>query len=146
MGLLLDKFKNRLSSHNYKLTKQREDVLKVFIENKNNHFSAEELFEEVKKINPDVGLATIYRSLELFSELGIIHELDFDKSYKRYELNIKDNHHHHLICLKCDKIIEFNDEVLEHFENSIENEYEFQVVSHRIKFYGLCQECINKDE
>ena len=141
MELLLEKFKNKLSSNNYKLTKQREDILKIFLNNKDKHFNAEELFKKVKKINPDVGLATIYRSLELFCELDIIHQLDFDSSYKRYELNIKGNHHHHLICMECGKIIEFNDEVLEKFENSIESEYDFNIVSHRIKFYGFCDEC-----
>lgn len=141
MGLLLEKFKNKLSSHNYKLTKQREDILKVFIQNKNQHFNAEELFEKVQEINPEVGLATIYRSLELFCELDIIRQLDFDNSYKRYELNVKGNHHHHLICLECGKIVEFNDEVLEKFENSVEEEYDFKIVNHRIKFYGFCKEC-----
>ena len=138
---LLEKFKNSLNSNNYKLTKQREDILKVFLKNRNKHFNAEELFEEVKKINSDVGLATIYRSLELFCELDIIHQLDFDVSCKRYELNIQENHHHHLICIECGKIKEFNDSVIEQFENSIKDEHEFEVVNHRIKFFGFCSEC-----
>ena len=138
---LLEKFKNSLNSNNYKLTKQREDILKVFLKNRNKHFNAEELFEEVKKINSDVGLATIYRSLELFCKLDIIHQLDFDVSCKRYELNIQENHHHHLICIECGKIKEFNDSVIEQFENSIKDEHEFEVVNHRIKFFGFCSEC-----
>mgnify|MGYP006299431999 CR=1 FL=1 len=144
MDLLLEKFKNKLSANNYKLTKQREDILKVFIDNKNNHYSAEELFDEVKKINPDVGLATIYRSLELFSDLNIIHQLDFDNNYKRYELNIKGNHHHHLICVNCGKITEFNDKELESFEERLEENYNFKIVNHRIKFYGFCDKCLNE--
>jgi len=138
---LLNKFKNSLNANNYKLTRQREDILKIFLENKDRHFNAEELFEEVKKINYDVGLATVYRSLELFCELDIIHQLDFDVSCKRYELNIQGNHHHHLICLECGKIKEFNDRVLEEFENSIQKEHNFKVVNHRIKFYGICKKC-----
>lgn len=146
MQNLQKKFKNILSSHNYKLTSQREDILRVFVENRHRHFSAEELFAEVKKINPDVGLATIYRSLELFCRLDIIHQLDFDKTYKRYELNIQENHHHHHICLNCGKITEFNDEVLERFENNLEDHYNFKILNHRIKFYGVCDQCLREKE
>ena len=144
MDVTLEKFENILSAHNYKLTDQRKDILKIFIKNNQKHFNAEELFQEVKKINPDVGLATIYRSLELFCELDIIHQLDFDNSYKRYELNLQKNHHHHLICIECGKIMEFNDKVLEQFENNIEETYNFNVINHRIKFYGYCQDCSDK--
>lgn len=137
----LDKLENRLSSHNYKLTNQRKDILKVLSENSHKHFNAEELYSQVKKINPDVGLATIYRSLEIFSELNIVHQLDFDNNYKRYELTEDNQHHHHLICLDCGKIIEFNDYVLEEFETKLEEEYDCKIIDHRIKFYGQCKEC-----
>lgn len=138
---LIEKLSNRLSENNYKLTTQRRDILDVLISNAGKHFSAEELYQEVKKINPDVGLATIYRSLEIFCDLNIVHQHDFDKKYKRYELNLEDHHHHHLICIKCGKIIEFNDDVLESFETSLEEEYQFDIHDHRIKFYGICREC-----
>ena len=146
MSNLYEKFRNILSSNNYKLTSQREAILKVLIENQNQHFRADTLLEKVKEINPDIGLATIYRNLELFCELDITSELDFDSSYKYYELNIAENHHHHLVCIKCDKIIEFNDEVLEKFENKITDKYDFQIVDHQIKFYGICEKCSEKDK
>ena len=141
MKSLYNKFKNILSSNNYKLTSQREDILKVLIENQNNHFSADSLLNKVKEINPDIGLATIYRNLELFCQLGITYELDFDSSYKYYELNIEEKHHHHLVCINCNKIIEFNDKTLENFEKELENKYKFKIVNHQIKFYGICEEC-----
>ena len=141
---LLESYKNILSSNNYKLTSQRNYILKVLIKNPNRHFSADELYEEVKKINPDVGLATIYRNLELFCRLGIAHRLDFDNEYKCYELSIKGNHHHHLICVKCGKIIEFNDRVIEDFEQEIKSFYDFKITDHTIKFYGICNECREK--
>ncbi len=141
MKKLLGKFKDILSTNNYKLTKQRKDILKVFIKNRHKHYNAEELYMEVKKINPEVGLATIYRTLELFCKLGILNQLDFNSTYKRYELNIKDEHHHHLICVKCGHITEFNDRMLESFEEKIETEHKFDIINHRIKFYGLCHKC-----
>lgn len=140
-SILFEKFAKRFSENNFKLTIQRKDILQVLLENPDKHYNAEELFEEVKKINPDVGLATIYRTLELMCELGITHQLDFDSKYKRYELNLEGGHHHHLICIDCGKIIEFNDQALEDFENNLEDEYDFKIFNHRIKFYGYCSDC-----
>ena len=125
----------------YKETVEHADILTVLINNFDKHYSAEELYNEVKKINPDVGLATIYRSLEILCNLEITHQHDFDNNYKRYELNLEEHHHHHLICTNCGKIIEFNDKVLEDFEKNLEEYYKFKISDHRIKFYGKCSDC-----
>lgn len=138
---LFQKFSDRFREKNYKLTSQRKDILEVLLNNPEQHYSAEELYEEVKNINPDIGLATVYRTLELMCRLNITHRLDFDSTYKRYELNLEGHHHHHLICLECGKIIEFNDNVLEDFEGHLEKEYDFNILDHRIKFYGKCSKC-----
>ena len=138
---LKEKFKNKLSTNNFKLTRQREDILEVLLENPRCHFNAEELHDKVKKENPEIGLATIYRTLELFCELDILHRLDFDSSYKSYELNIDEKHHHHLICVQCGQITEFNDQVLEEFENNLEENHNFEIKNHRIKFFGYCAQC-----
>lgn len=145
MDDLMEKFKHKLSSHNYKLTDQRQDILKVFLNNPAKHYNAEELFQEVKEINPELGLATVYRTLELFCELDILHQLDLDSNYKSYELNIEEKHHHHLVCLECGKITEFNDRVLEEFEENLEKNHQFDIVDHRIKFFGYCSECSDKN-
>lgn len=131
--------------NNYKLTAQRKDILDVLIDNSGKHYSAEELYEEVKRINPDIGLATVYRTLELMCQLGIAHQLDFDYNFKRYELNLEGEHHHHLICIDCGKIIEFNDQDLEDFEKRLEEDYQFRIIEHRIKFYGQCKECKKRE-
>lgn len=138
---LFDRLMNKFKDNNYKLTSQRKDILDVLTDNKGQHFSAEELYEEVKKINPDIGLATVYRTLELMCQLGIVHQLDFESTYKSYELNLEGDHHHHLICIDCGRIIEFNDKALEGFEEKLEIEYDFNILDHRIKFYGYCSQC-----
>ncbi|MFW6282131.1 MAG: Fur family transcriptional regulator [bacterium] len=138
---LFEKMVNKFKENNYKLTSQRKDILDVIIKNPDKHFSAEELYEEVKNINPDIGLATVYRTLELMCNLKLIHQLDFDNAYKRYELNLEGRHHHHLICLECGKIIEFSDQALESFEKNLQEDYDFNIVDHRIKFYGQCSNC-----
>ncbi len=137
----LREYEERLSEKNFKLTSQRRLILKTLIENINEHPSAEEIYQLVRKQNPHIGLATVYRSLELLCELGILHELNFDNNCRRYELEQGDKHHHHLICLKCRKIVEFNDDMLKNLEDHIQSQYEFDVVDHRIKFYGYCADC-----
>ncbi len=138
---LLEAFIDKLRQNNYKLTEQRRDIIKTIISHKHRHFTAEELHEEVKRINPDIGLATIYRSLDLFCDLDFIHRLDFDSDHKYYELRESKKHHHHMICLDCDKIIEFNDEDLINFEKKLEKKYCFVPVNHFIKFFGYCEDC-----
>ena len=146
MQNLLAEYHDKLSRNNYKLTSQRKDILTVLINNKEQHFSVEDLYNEVKKINPNVGLATIYRNLELFCRLNITHMLEFESDYKHYELISEDDHHHHLNCMNCDKIIEFNDEDLIEFEDRLAKEYDFDMVKHYIKFYGYCNDCQNSDD
>jgi len=131
----------KLSVNNYKMTSQRKLILKIIMNNEGKHLSAEEIYAKVKEANPGIGLATVYRTLELFSELGVIHQLNFDDNCRRYELDHGEDHHHHLICVKCGEITEFNDYILEEFEEDIEKEHNFIVSDHRIKFYGYCENC-----
>lgn len=137
----IKEYQKRMTEANFKLTSQRKLILKTLLENINEHLSAEEIYQLVRDVNPKMGLATVYRTLELFCELGIIHELNFDNSCRRYELEQGETHHHHLICLKCEKIIEFSDHMLKDLENYIHDKYNFDTVDHRIKFYGYCSEC-----
>lgn len=137
----LEKLLQKVRDANFKLTSQREDVLKVFLNEKDKHLSAEEVYDQIKKENPKVGLATVYRTLELFSQLGILQPVTIDPGCQRYELASEEGHHHHLICLNCQKVIEFNDSLLEEFEEKLETEYGFDVKDHIIKFYGICKDC-----
>ncbi|MBM7556137.1 Fur family transcriptional regulator [Halanaerobacter jeridensis] len=137
----LNSLKNILAANNYKLTSQRKQILKVLLDSQGEHLSAEDIYEILKEDNPGIGLATVYRTLELFCELGLVQELDFDEERKRYEVEGEGAHHHHLICLNCNKIIEFNDEILEDFEQNLQQEYNFEVTEHKMKFYGYCKDC-----
>ena len=137
----LNNLKNILAANNYKLTSQRKQILKTLLDNQGQHLSAEDIYEILKQDNPSIGLATVYRTLELFCDLGLIQQLDFDDERKRYELEGDDTHHHHLICLNCNKIIEFNDQILEEFEQDLQQEHNFKVTEHKMKFYGYCDKC-----
>lgn len=142
----LEKFKNILIKNNYRLTQQRKELLKVFVKYKEKHFNAEQLLDILKDRDEGIGLATIYRNLELFHRLGILKKLDFNDEFKYYELNLIEKHHHHLICINCDRIIEFNDEALGDFERKLEEEYDFEIKDHIIKFYGICKKCSEEGE
>lgn len=132
-----------LRSKEYKLTPQREKILRVLLENKEKHLSAEDVYTLVKEKMPDVGLATVYRSLELFLENDIIHCVDFGDGRKRYEYGASEgeHHHHHAICLKCNHVIEINDDLLDELENQVQREHGFQVTNHELKLFGYCKEC-----
>jgi Fur family ferric uptake transcriptional regulator len=141
MTVDIEEVQQKLSVNNYKLTSQREIILENIIKNEGKHLSAEEIYNEVREDNSGIGLATIYRTLELFNDLGIIHQLNFNDNCRRYELDHGEYHHHHLICVSCGKITEFNDHILEEFEEDIKQEHNFNVTDHRIKFYGYCEDC-----
>ena len=95
----------------------------------------------------NIGLATVYRSLELLREVGILTRLEFGDGCSRYEISPQDpksHHHHHLVCLKCRKVFEFGDDLLEPLEADIVQKSGFKIVNHDLKFYGYCWECQQK--
>lgn len=144
MPRIIGEIEEKLRAHDYKMTPKREQVLRVLLENKDKHLSAEEVYNLVKLRAPDVGLATVYRTLELFCNFDIIHGMDFGDGRKRYEFSSKsmDGHrHHHLICIDCGRIIEVNEDLLEELEERVTSRYGFLISDHELKFFGWCREC-----
>lgn len=138
----IDAFYRKLHEKEYKITPQRQVILKTFLENGAEHLSAEEVYKLVKTKNPDIGLATVYRTLDLLAELDILQKMDFGDGKGRYEINDEDvHHHHHLICLRCGHVEEFEDDLLETLEAAIKRKTNFEVIDHQLKFYGFCQKC-----
>lgn len=140
-------FKELLKSRGLKMTNQRWTILEVFENQPNEHFTAEEIYELVKVKCPEIGLATVYRTIQLFSELRLIDRLNLDDGYVRYEIGKKDekgHHHHHIICLNCGKVDMFEDDLLDNLENRIFEQMGFQVTDHEVKLYGYCKDCMSK--
>ncbi len=127
-----------------KLTKQRKQILKVIIDHPHEHFSAEALYDLVKHIDDSIGIATVYRTLELFEKLGIVRNVKIKNDGVNYydvvDLDEENHFHHHLICTNCRRIIEIADE-LESYETFIEQKYGFQVKDHDLTLYGICSDC-----
>ncbi|MEG6521867.1 Fur family transcriptional regulator [Desulfotomaculum sp. 1211_IL3151] len=146
MNKIITQVGDKLRSHDYKLTPQRQIILKVMLENKDKHLSAEDVYNLVKRKAPDVGLATVYRTLELFLEHEIVHSVNFGDGRKRYEYgdSSEGHHHHHAICLKCGKILEINEDLLEVLEKQVTQDYGFTVTDHELKIFGYCNACKEK--
>jgi len=143
----IDKIKQQLQSQGYKLTPQREATVRVLLENEHDHLSAEDVFMLVKEKAPEIGLATVYRTLELLSELHVVHKLNFGDGVARYDLrgdNTK-HHHHHLICVQCGSMQEILEDWLGPLEERLETEFQFQVLDHRLDFQGICKSCQDKE-
>lgn len=142
----IEKLKEQLKIKGYKLTPQRRAVVNMVMQNKGNHLTAEELYDLVKKDCPEIGLATIYRTIQLLEEIGVLCKLNLDDGCNRYELvDQEESHqHHHLICKKCGKVIEVEEDLLDSIEKNVEGKYNFKIENHSVKFLGICNECLYK--
>lgn len=133
-----------LGEKGYKLTPQRRATLEVFSENRGQHLTTEEIYLLVKKKYPKIGIATVYRTLQLLEQLGIINKLSFDEGCSRYELAGDEEDHQHLVCLSCGRVQEVQGDLLGYLEKKIEEKTHFKVINHRVKFFGYCKKCTNK--
>ncbi|WP_097025595.1 Fur family transcriptional regulator [Clostridium peptidivorans] len=142
----VENLKNVLKEKGYKLTPQRRAIVEIIIKNEGSHLTTEEIYNLVKDECPEIGLATVYRTVMLLEEMGLLSKLDLNDGCSRYELIHEDeNHqHHHLICRNCGKVIEVQGDLLEELEDNIEKKYNFKIEDHSVKFYGLCNECPRK--
>ncbi|KMT21307.1 Fur family transcriptional regulator [Clostridium cylindrosporum] len=140
--------KEQMKTQGYKLTPQRRAVLDVVVENEGKHLSTEEVYDIVKIDCPEIGLATVYRTLQLLEKIGVICKLNFDDGCSRYELvhSNETHQHHHLICNICGSVEEVEDVLLESLENKVETKYDFKITNHDVKFYGICTKCSKKDK
>lgn len=130
----------------YKLTPQRQIILGIFLDHHGQHLSAEDVYSILRHQSSEIGLATVYRTLELLSDLDVLQKIEFGDGRSRYEINETNalHHHHHLICLSCGKVKEFEDDLLETLEHAIARKSNFKIVDHQLKFYGYCHECQQK--
>jgi Fur family ferric uptake transcriptional regulator len=133
---------NFIRSKNLRRSEQRQQILDVFLKTE-RHLTAEDLYNIVKKKNPSIGYATIYRSLKLFSEAGLCRELQVDDGTTRYEHLYNHRHHDHLICTKCGKFVEIESPEIEALQDQLAKKNGFELIKHRLELYGLCSACKN---
>lgn len=142
----IDRIKKQLHAASYKLTPQREATVRVLLENEEDHLSAEDVYLLVKEKSPEIGLATVYRTLELLSELKIVDKINFGDGVSRYDLRQEgaSRFHHHLICTECGAVEEIQEDLLCEVEKRVETEWRFKVKDHRLTFHGICKNCQEK--
>ena len=124
-----------------KLTDQRRIIVKVLSESKENygetdHPDVDELYNRVSKVDSKISIATVYRTVKILEEAGILVKHDFKAGKARYE-QIRESHHDHLIDVKSGEIIEFVDEEIEKLQKKVADKYGYQLVDHKLELYGI---------
>jgi len=140
---VVSEIRELLKEKDFRLTPQREAILRILLEKSDEHMTAEDIYGVTREQNPEIGLATVYRTLELFEGLGVISRLDFGQGGRKYEFagDREKHYHHHLLCLKCGEILEFNEDLLEDLEARIGAQSGFKIVDHSLRFFGYCRKC-----
>jgi len=141
---MLDELRARLSAYmdqkGLRSTAQRRLVTEIFFGN-TGHLSIEELLEVVRREDPKVGYATVYRTLKLLTDSGLAQERHFGDGVSRYEVAHLDEHHDHLICVRCGRIEEFESDEVEEIQDRIAQTHGFVLERHRHELYGTCAAC-----
>ncbi|OGW66797.1 MAG: transcriptional repressor [Nitrospirae bacterium RIFCSPLOWO2_02_FULL_62_14] len=130
--------KDHLAKHQLKLTRQREYILQAFLQNE--HITAEQMYRLLARKDPHIGLATIYRTLNLFCEAGLAQARHFG-SQTQYDNVSHKGHHDHLICTGCGKIVEFENQEIERLQEQVASRHGFTIKTHKLELYGLCSHC-----
>ncbi|RLC61369.1 MAG: transcriptional repressor [Chloroflexi bacterium] len=140
MGLTDKKILSVLKQRHYKLTPQRRAVLKV-LSSSQKHLTPADIYEKVQSECPGIGLVTIYRLLQILTELGLICEVHSGENCRRYIIRRQAVHHHHLICSSCGAVVDFSGCDLSELEERLSRETEFEMEGHLLEFYGHCRRC-----
>lgn len=123
-----------------KITLPRVKVLQILESTRAHHLSAEDVYKALLDMGEDVGLATVYRVLTQFESAGLVNRHNFEGGFSVYELNQGD-HHDHLVCVKCGRVDEFIDDVIEKRQRMIAEKAQFKMTDHALNIYGLCPDC-----
>lgn len=137
-------FKNYIKKKKLKYTSQRVSILDIFLGAK-RHLTADDLYMLVRKVYPEIGRTTVYRTMKLMCDAGIASEVFLSDRTARYEVKIGHEHHDHLVCIECGKFYEVLDEKIEKLQEKLSRNYDFLALDHRLEIFGICKKCRKKD-
>jgi Fur family ferric uptake transcriptional regulator len=137
----LERFRDFIRERGLKGTRQRDDIARWFFGVK-GHLNADQIYREVKQVNSTIGFSTVYRTMKLLCEAGLVSERHFGDGQALYE-NVS-SHHDHCICTACGKIIEFENPKIEELQQAVAERFGFRLSSHKMELYGLCADCIQR--
>jgi len=129
-----------LKAKGYKVTRQRKAVLESLAQ-ANGHQTPQEVYQSLRVTEPSIGLATVYRTLEVLKRLGVVCELSMPDCGRSYTLGASDQHHHHLVCSGCGVVVDFTTHGLDELEHRLMLESGFAITSHVLEFAGVCPSC-----
>ena len=141
---LLERFRRHLREHHQPVTRQRDRVAQVVFRS-DDHLSVDAIVRELKQQGEQVGIATVYRTLDLLVESGLVRAHEFGEGFRRYEPMTTQAGHEHLICERCGRVVEFANERLERMLPVLADEQGFQHQRHRVEIYGVCRECRQRE-
>lgn len=134
----------RIKAGGLKITRQREVIITVLIENKGNHLNLEQILEKSHIYHDNISAATIYRNMTFLEQNGIIKKFTGHDKKSYYEIEARGEahkHHDHLFCVKCGEIIEFYNQQIEKLQQKIARETGFKILDHKLEIYGECRKC-----
>lgn len=132
--------KDQLKAAGLKITTPRLKILELLAQSETQHLSAEDIYTQLSQADENLSLATIYRVLTQFESAGLVIRHNFEEGYSVFELN-QGEHHDHIVCSKCRKVIEFHDEIIEARQLEIAKKYGFEMTDHSLNIYGICTDC-----
>lgn len=142
------KWRKRFRGSGSRWTASREAILNL-LSRTSKHLSAKEIYRSLFRIYPGIGLTTVYRTLDVLEKMGYLNKIPLGTGENKYELitNSSRNHHHHLICTQCGKVIDYTDfvdeelELIKKTEQRLKKKHGFKITDHNFEFYGICKEC-----
>ena len=138
-------FREHLRNNGMLYSEQREQILDIFLKTE-KHPTINDLYDLVRKKHPQIGLATVYRTMKIICDAGLARETDFGGNIRRFEHKYKHQHHDHLVCLKCGRIIEVLSPEIEKLQENLAKKHRFKVARHRMEIFGTCSKCKGREK
>ena len=142
---ILDRFKSQLKLMSLKTTRERVMILEEVMK-RNDHFDADQFAADLNVSGVKVSRATVYRTLDILNDMGIVHKSTLGHKHQHYENMVNRSHHDHLVCLDCDKVVEFMDPRIEELQEEVCRKNGFIIKDHSLQLFGICEECTAKGD
>jgi len=133
-------FRQYLKEKGMLISHQREQILAAFMKSK-GHLTIDDLYNAVRKKSPKIGLATVYRAMSVICDAGLAREVDFGDGVRRFEHKYQRQHHHHLVCIKCGRVIEVASGEVERLQKNLAKQHNFAPTKNMMKIFGICSKC-----
>ncbi|MBN2288186.1 MAG: transcriptional repressor [Candidatus Glassbacteria bacterium] len=140
---LNDRFLKFLRDNGYLVTRQRRRIAEVIFNSK-GHLSVEDIQSLLRQRKISASIASIYRTLDVMIKSGLVVQHRFGKRFKRFEAVREDWHHDHLVCISCNKVLEFKNDTIEELQIQVAEQHDFMITNHKLDIYGFCSKCAKK--